>query len=100
MLPIWKMNANGRATLLSLAIMGLWVPGHNAAAASSDKLAEGSRYFEKGALDEAVKSWREAAQQLGKERDASGECEALMNLGAAYQRLGQIRLAINTLEQA
>ena len=69
-------------------------------ASEGDPLAQGRRAFARGALDEAVQSWRDAAQASHKAGDARGEATALLDLAAAYERLGQIRLTIQTLQTA
>ncbi len=65
-----------------------------------ESLALGRAAFEKGNFDEAITEWRKAAQLCKVQRDTGCWIEALINLGNAYQLLGQPSLAVTVLKQA
>lgn len=85
--------------LLTVAALMMLI-GTSSTVAGDDSLEKGRRAFAKGALDDAVKAWREAREDFHRMGDARGECESGLDLAAAYERLGQIRLATQTLERA
>jgi CHAT domain-containing protein/predicted negative regulator of RcsB-dependent stress response len=55
--------------------------------------------FEKGAFQEAINQWTQATSLSGEE-SAEDQVEALVNLGAAYESIGQPKLAVSVLEKA
>lgn len=60
----------------------------------------GRAAFDRGALEDAAAHWQQAAQAYAAAHDARHQVEALVNLGIAYQTIGQHRLAIETLQSA
>jgi CHAT domain-containing protein/Tfp pilus assembly protein PilF len=56
--------------------------------------------FDKGDFAEAAADWKKAAQRFEEDNDRRRQVEALINLGIAYQSLGQPWLCIRTLEHA
>jgi CHAT domain-containing protein len=63
-------------------------------------MKRGLAAYDKGALAEAAQHWQQAADLYHTEKNPKGQVEALVNLGSAYQALGQNRLATETLKQA
>ena len=74
-------------SLTTVASFFLVVATWQSARSSDDFLTEGRRAFEKGSLEEAVRSWRAAAEEAHKSKDGKREAEALLDVAAAYERL-------------
>ncbi len=60
----------------------------------------GQAAYDRGAFDEAVAQWRQAAWLYASQHNTKGRVKVLVSLSAAYQALGQHRLALRTLELA
>lgn len=60
----------------------------------------GQAAYDRGAFEEALTQWREAAQLYAAQRNLRGQIKALVNLSTAHQALGQHQLAFQALEQA
>lgn len=71
----------------------------NASVAQSE-LAQGAEAFEKGAFEDAVAHWQKAVQLAKAANDGAGQIDATIRLAAAYQTLGQTKLAIEQLTGA
>ncbi len=67
---------------------------------AEQQLKLGQTAYDKGAFDEALVHWRRAAKSFAAEQKTKGELKALVSIGAAYQALGQHRLAFQVLQQA
>jgi CHAT domain-containing protein len=63
-----------------------------------ERMKLGQVAYDRGAFDEAVAQWRQAARLYASQRNSKGQVKALVSLSAAYQALGQHRLASRTLE--
>jgi CHAT domain-containing protein len=63
-------------------------------------MSDGRAAFNRGAFGEAVENWRNAAETFESQKNILAQVEALVNLGEAYQALGQNRSAVSALEQA
>jgi len=72
----------------------------NSGASAAQSAAAGRAALASGRFDEAVSQWRAAAQFYGRANDSAGKLDALLNLGNAYEALGQLTFAIGTLENA
>ena len=64
------------------------------------EIAQGSRAFASGAFDDAVMHWQKALQVSRVAKDRAGQIDAAIRLAAAYQSLGQTKLAIEQLTDA
>jgi CHAT domain-containing protein len=64
------------------------------------KMDAGNGLSDRGQFEDAIARWKEAEHAFGKARDSAGEIRALLQQAAAYQSLGQHRLAIATLNRA
>ena len=64
----------------------------------TEQMEAGRAAFVRGAFEEAVTHWKKAAHRCEAEKNPAGQAQALINLAAAYQSLGQQRLAIESLE--
>jgi len=70
-------------------------------AASVEKFVEqGLKAFDRGAFEESVPSWIEAARRYELQRRPAGQVAALNRLAQAYSALGQYNQAIKSLETA
>jgi CHAT domain-containing protein/Tfp pilus assembly protein PilF len=88
--------------LTALAIF-LWVgPASPLEAASPPDaaLAQGLEAFQRGAFEDAVSRWTEAAQAYERDGKPAGQVTALIQLSQAQSALGQYRQAIGSLETA
>lgn len=89
-----------------LRLLGLGLVGFVALAVAGNdptpeqRLKLGQAAYERGAMDEALTHWRQAQQSFARQRNVRGQITALVNLGMAYQALGQQRLALPVLEEA
>jgi CHAT domain-containing protein/predicted negative regulator of RcsB-dependent stress response len=72
----------------------------NEPATVEERIKLGQAAYDRGAFDEAVPQWRQAARLYASQRNIKGQVGALVSLSAAYQALGQHRLAFRTLELA
>jgi CHAT domain-containing protein len=70
------------------------------ASPADEEFAEASRLATSGAFEDSVAHWRKAEASFEKAKNWSGECEAEIHLAAAYNALGQTRLASEVLTQA
>jgi CHAT domain-containing protein/Tfp pilus assembly protein PilF len=87
--------------LTALAIV-LWVGSAFAVEGSSPEasLAQGLKAFERGAFEDAVSRWTEAAGAYERAGKLGGQVTALIQLSQAQSALGQYRQAVGTLETA
>lgn len=65
-----------------------------------ERIRMGQTAYDRGAFDEAVAQWRQADRLYASQHNSKGQVKALVSLSAAYQALGQHRLALRTLELA
>jgi tetratricopeptide (TPR) repeat protein len=63
-------------------------------------LAQGWRWFQQGAFDQAITSWMEATRLYGRAGKPNKQTETLTYLSQAYQSIGQYRQALQNLESA
>jgi tetratricopeptide (TPR) repeat protein len=63
-------------------------------------LAQGWRWFQQVALDQAITSWVEAAHLYGRAGKPNKQSETVTYLSQAYQSIGQYRQALQNLESA
>ena len=89
-----------RAWSMTLAL-ALAAAGANAAEPSAEgQFEQGLAAFERGALEQAVVLWGDAAQRYEKQGQIGGRISALMHLAHAQSGLGQYRQATVTLGTA
>jgi CHAT domain-containing protein/uncharacterized protein HemY len=81
-------------------IATLAVAGNDPPPTPEQRLKLGQAAYERGATDEALTHWRQAQGSFARQRNIRGQITALVNLGMAYQALGQQRLALQALEEA
>jgi len=106
-LPI-KGEGLTRRTLIGLMVAALLLVGmvQSALAAgppasSADALMkQGAQFYERGAFDQAITSWKDAAQLYEHEGKIKEQSQALVQLALASQALGQLRQALQQLELA
>lgn len=68
---------------------------------SGDRLfAQGQQAFQRGAFDQAAAQWQDAAQAYERDGRNLDRSRALTHLAHAYQALGQLMKALQTLELA
>jgi CHAT domain-containing protein len=72
--------------------------GHVSAAEAS--MAQGWSAWQRGAFEEAVRSWQDAAQRYAQAGQPRAQSVALTQLARAYQALGQYRKASQNLSSA
>ena len=63
-------------------------------------MAQGGDSFQRGAFEEAVRSWREAVRLYGRAQQPAAQSAALTQLAQAYQALGQYQQAIKSFTAA
>ncbi|ETX01094.1 MAG: hypothetical protein ETSY1_08730, partial [Candidatus Entotheonella factor] len=63
-------------------------------------LEKGLRAYERGDFEQAVISWKEAAQGFERDEQHLAHSAARLYLGQAYQALGQVTKAIQSLDKA
>src|SRR5437016_4081087 len=90
-LSLWLMLDGGLACRLILG---------NEPTTAEHRMELGQTAYDRGAFEEALAQWRQAEQLCAARSNTNGRVKALVNLGAAYQALGQHRLAFRALEQA
>ncbi|MDD5141071.1 MAG: CHAT domain-containing protein [Verrucomicrobiales bacterium] len=64
------------------------------------KLDAGQSAFQRGSFSEAAAFWQQAANTFQKQGNTNAQIEALVNLSASYQALGQHPNAVQTLSEA
>jgi CHAT domain-containing protein len=70
------------------------------AASPETHLEQGMKAFQRGAFEEAVSSWADAARAYEKERKPAQQIGALIHLSQAYSAIGQYKQAVKSLETA
>ena len=84
-----------------VAITLLTGTGWAEATSSPDVLMkQGAQFYERGAFDQAITSWKDAAQLYEREGNIKEQSQALVQLALASQALGQLRQALQQLELA
>jgi CHAT domain-containing protein/Tfp pilus assembly protein PilF len=88
-----------------LILTGLWWFSPTFASASEPAPspvpdAAGWEAFRRGAFEQAVEAWTEAAGRYGQQGQVPQQIDALLQTADAYQALGRYQLAAQTLEQA
>jgi len=63
-------------------------------------MKQGAQFYERGAFDQAITSWKDAAQLYEHEGKIKEQSQALVQLALASQALGQLRQALQQLELA
>ena len=66
-------------------------------ATAAELLQPGQEYYEAGEFAQAAQVWQEAAQIYEQQKDFLNQAKALSNLALAYQQLGQLTQADNTI---
>jgi CHAT domain-containing protein len=72
----------------------------NSPVASQDLLQQGIALYENQQFFEAVQRWQQANQDFGSQGNVLGQALTLSNLSLAYQQLGQINLAAQSIGQS
>lgn len=67
---------------------------------AEQRMGLGQAAYDRGAFEDALAQWRQAEQLYAAQSNANRQVRVLVNLGAAYQAIGQQRLAFRALEQA
>lgn len=68
---------------------------------NADELFQkGSHAYQRGAFDQAIEAWTQAAAAYEKAGDGGGQAEALLRLAEVSLTVGQSRAALQTLEAA
>src|SRR5438309_2481229 len=95
------------AALLFGMFHGLFTFPHTAIAApaapmtaAQESMAQGWSAWQRGAFEEAVHAWQDAAQRYEQARQPRAQSDALTQLAHAYQALGQYRKAVQNLSLA
>lgn len=73
---------------------------HEASSSTDSVMKEGGRYFERGALSEALSHWKQAADLYKNEGNKPAQVEALVLSAQASMGLGQSKQALQSLELA
>jgi len=76
------------------------VLGDESELTTDQQMKQAQAAYDRGAFEEAVVQWRNAAASYSRQRNTVGCMRALLNLSTTYQELGQHRLALHTLERA
>ena len=71
----------------------------SSATPADSEFAEGQRLASTGAFEESIGHWKKAELLFEQEKNLFGQCEAELQLAAAYNSLGRINLAIETLDK-
>jgi CHAT domain-containing protein len=71
-----------------------------AASAPEELLINGDAAYERGSFNEAIREWQQEGQLYEDEENVKGQTTVLLKLAAAYQTIGQQRLAVETWEHA
>src|SRR5213593_1283725 len=101
----WRIVSKLCVTLMFLFFF-LTGPGSVAITVSSEPSSsesptqQGGQSFQRGAFEQAVLKWKEAALAYEREGKIVEQGQALMQLSQAYQALGQNRKALESLELA
>src|SRR6266850_1260784 len=85
---------------LSAALLGNPAFCNEPAMAVEERVRAGQGAYDRGAFDDAVAQWRQAESLYALQHSIQGRVKTLVSLSAAYQALGQHRLAFRTLELA
>ena len=91
------------ARILSLAflLVGLGASAHSDRdEVAPAKMEAGDELSGRGQFQEAIQLWQEAEQAFARAKDPGGEIRALLRQAAAFQSLGQHRLALKALSVA
>jgi CHAT domain-containing protein len=89
------------AGFVALAVIVTASPSRALAQSSGDALfAQGMEAFQRGAFDQATSPWQEAARAYEQDGRTLDRSRALTHLAQAYQSLGQLMKALQTLELA
>ncbi len=70
------------------------------AGSAEQSMRQGLEAFQRGAFDQAVSNWSDAAKAYATEGAFSKQCETLVRIGRAQQALGLHSKAIQSLEEA
>jgi CHAT domain-containing protein len=89
------------AGFVALAVLATAFPSRALAQSSGDALfAQGMEAFQHGAFDRAASDWQAAAQAFEREGQGLERSRALTHLAQAYQALGQLMKALQSLDLA
>jgi len=74
--------------------------GGEPAVTAEERMKLGQAAYDRGGFEEALTQWQHAEQWYAAQSNGVGRVRALVDLAAAYQALGQHRLAFQALESA
>ncbi|HKW86207.1 MAG TPA: CHAT domain-containing protein [Nitrospiraceae bacterium] len=87
----------------TLLVIGTAHPGWAATPPESSPdalMKQGAQFSQRGAFDQAIASWKEAAQFYERDGRIKEQSQALVQLALASQALGQVRQSLQQLELA
>src|SRR5574337_253871 len=90
----------GRCFLVALAIAFAHSVSAGEALAPEEYFKQGLSAFQRGAFEEAVVSWTDAARSYERDHKPGGQIAVLIHLSQAYSAIGQYKQAIRSLESA
>lgn|GEM_PF-3316330 len=85
---------------IATTLFGTRLAGNPPESTASQRLQLGQAAYDRGDINEALRQWQRAHELFVAQRNLRGQINVLINLGAAYQALGQQRLALQSLEEA
>ncbi len=85
---------------VATTLFGTRLAGNPPESTASQRLQLGQAAYDRGDINEALRQWQRAHELFVAQRNLRGQINVLINLGAAYQALGQQRLALQSLEEA
>ncbi len=90
----------GGCFLVTLAFSLAWSATPLEAASPQESSEQGLKAFQRGAFEDAISNWTDAAHSYQQEGKTDKQIAALSQLSEAYIVLGQYRQAVKTLETA
>ncbi len=97
----WLLARRVVAPLQVALALSFLAPAQAALTSSAGRhFEEGLAAYDRGAFEDAVGSWTEAARAYAQEENPTGQITALIHLSRAYSALGQPREAVNRLTTA
>jgi CHAT domain-containing protein len=80
-------------------VMATIVASENSQSSAQSLLQQGIAHYEQEQFAEAIQRWQQAHQSFAHEGNALGQALTLSNMSLAYQQLGQLQLAEQSLQQ-